>query len=193
MDELLVADAAAWRAWLADHGSEPEGVVLVLAKKGVTEPTSLTYDEALDEALCEGWIDGTLGRRDAVTYTRRFTPRRARSPWSARNVGHVTRLSDEGRMRPRGQAEVDAARADGRWEAAYAGSATANLPDDLFAAIAESPEAQAKWDALTKANKYAIIYRTNAVTRAETRERKIAGFVAMLERGEAPHPQQDRS
>lgn len=189
MRELLLTGAAAWRAWLRTHSDDDEGVVLVLAKKGVREPTSLTYDEALDEALCQGWIDGQLGRRDASTYTRRFTPRRPRSPWSARNVGHVARLVAEGRMQPRGEAEVETAKADGRWAAAYAGSATTEVPEDLAAAIAGSAAAQATWETLTKANRYAVVYRTNAVKRPATRARKIADFVAMLERGETPHPQ----
>jgi uncharacterized protein YdeI (YjbR/CyaY-like superfamily) len=113
--ELIVADAAGWRAWLAAHVEEQAGVWLVLAKKGTTEPTSVTYDQALDEALAHGWIDGLVGRRDDATYRQRFTPRRRRSNWSARNAGRVERLSDEGRMHPSGIAEVERAKADGRW------------------------------------------------------------------------------
>jgi uncharacterized protein YdeI (YjbR/CyaY-like superfamily) len=188
-EELLVADQEAWRAWLAEHHEQPDAVLLVLAKKGMLEPTSLTYDQALDEALCQGWIDGQLRRRDEATYLQRFSPRRPRSPWSARNVGHVARLDAEGRMRPHGLAEVEAARTDGRWEAAYAGSATAELPGDLATAIAKSPAAQAMWEACSKANQYAIIWRTGQARRADARARRIAAFVEMLERGETPHPQ----
>src|SRR5580658_7317002 len=110
--ELMVADAAAWRSWLADHHATSAGVWLVLAKKGMTEPTALTYDEALDEALCHGWIDGQLKSRNERTFLRRFTPRNPKSIWSERNTTHIERLRDEGRMRPAGEAEVERARAD---------------------------------------------------------------------------------
>ncbi len=113
--ELIVADAAGWRAWLAAHVEEHAGVWLVLAKKGMTGPTSVTYAQALDEALAHGWIDGLVGRRDDATYRQRFTPRRRRSNWSARNAERVERLSGEGRMHPSGIAEVERAKADGRW------------------------------------------------------------------------------
>jgi uncharacterized protein YdeI (YjbR/CyaY-like superfamily) len=111
--ELLVADAAAWRTWLSEHHGDPTGVELVLAKKGVTEPTEPTCDQAPDEALCHGWIDGQVRRRDERTYRQRFTPRRARSQWSERNVGIVERLLTEKRMHPAGLAVVERARADG--------------------------------------------------------------------------------
>src|SRR5262245_28765558 len=129
--ELIVDDAAAWRAWLAKNHGEHDGVWLVLAKKGTTEPTSLTYDEALEDALCHGWIDGKVRRRDDATYRQRFTPRRRRSQWSKRNVGIVERLLAEGKMHHAGVAEVERAKADGRWEAAYAGPATIEVPPDL--------------------------------------------------------------
>jgi uncharacterized protein YdeI (YjbR/CyaY-like superfamily) len=187
--ELLVPDVVAWRSWLAGHTEDAVGVFLVLAKKGVTEPTSVTYDQALDEALCQGWIDGQLRRRDESTYAQRFTPRRRRSRWSLSNVGRVQRLVEERRMLPRGQQEVDAAQADGRWEAAYAGSATAEPPADLVAAIAGSPAAQVMWDTLTRTNRYALIFRITGEGTAATRAARIARFVAMLERGETPHPQ----
>ncbi|MCD2198012.1 YdeI/OmpD-associated family protein [Actinomycetospora endophytica] len=191
--ELLVADAAAWRAWLAENHADPTGVWLVLAKKAALAlpepPTTLTYDEALDEALCHGWIDGQARRRDELTMFQRYTPRRARSPWSVRNVGHVARLTDEGRMRPAGLAEVERARADGRWEAAYAGPATAVVPEDLAAALAASPEAAAMFERLTSQNRYAITHRLGQLKRAETRARRIEEYVAMLARGETIHPQ----
>jgi uncharacterized protein YdeI (YjbR/CyaY-like superfamily) len=116
--ELIVADAAGWRGWLAANVGQERGVWLVLAKKGTTAPTSLTYDEALDEALAHGWIDGLVGRRDDATYRQRFTPRRRRSNWSARNAARIERLSRAGRMHPAGLAEVERARADGRWPGA---------------------------------------------------------------------------
>jgi len=126
--ELIVADLAAWRCWLADHATTSDGVWLVLAKKGTTDPTSLTYDEALEEALCHGWVDGKLARGYEGTFRRRFTPRRARSAWSKRNIGIIGRLLGEGRMRPGGLAAVERAQADGTWDAAYAGAATLSQP-----------------------------------------------------------------
>lgn len=120
-DPLVVRDARAWRQWLDANETASDGVWLLLAKKGATTPTSLSYQQALLEALCSGWIDGQRRARDEATFMQRFTPRRRRSIWSARNVGLVAQLIDEGRMRPRGLAEVDAAKADGRWERAYSG------------------------------------------------------------------------
>jgi uncharacterized protein YdeI (YjbR/CyaY-like superfamily) len=187
--ELIVADADAWRAWLAKHDSEPLGVMLVLAKKGTVEPTSLTYDQALDEALCHGWIDGQVRRRDEATYRQRFTPRRKRSPWSKRNVGHFARLLDEGRMQPAGHAAAEAAKADGRWDAAYAGPASIEVPDDLAAALAAEPRAQAMFEILTSQNRYAILYRVQDAKRSDTRKRRIEQSVEMLARGETHYPQ----
>ena len=188
--ELLVRNAGAWRRWLEkNHDSENGGVFVVLAKKGTTSPTSLTYDQALEEALCFGWIDGQVRRRDEATYMQRFTPRRARSPWSKINVGHATRLISEGRMHPAGMAAVSAAQADGRWDAAYAGAATAVVPDDLAAALAGRPDAAAMFSRLTSQNRYAILYRLGQTKRADTRARKLASFVEMLERGETVYPQ----
>jgi len=191
--ELVVRDARAWRAWLRKHHAEPEGVWLVLAKKGTLDPTSLTYDEALEEALCHGWIDGQVKRRDDATYRQRFTPRRARSPWSKRNVGIAERLVEEGRMHSAGVAEMERAKADGRWEAAYAGPATIEVPDDLAAALAAEPKAQALFDVLTSQNRYAVLYRVTTAKRADTRARRIEEFVAMLARGETPYPQKRRA
>jgi uncharacterized protein YdeI (YjbR/CyaY-like superfamily) len=163
--------------------------MLVLAKKATTSPTSLTYDQALEEAICFGWIDGQVRRRDERTYFQRFTPRRVRSRWSKRNTTLAERLISEGRMQASGIAEVERAKADGRWEAAYAGSATIGVPDDLAAALAAEPEAKTMFGRLTSQNRYAILYRIEAVKRPETRARKIAEFVAMLARGETVHPQ----
>lgn len=188
--ELLVADAAAWRAWLEGNHATSPGVRAVLAKKGATEPTRLTYDEALPEALCFGWIDGHLTRRDDLTYCVRFTPRRARSSWSQRNVEAAQRLIAERRMQPAGLAEVKRAQADGRWATAYGGSASIEVPDDLRDALAASPQAQAMWDVLTRTNRYAVLYRVHEAKRAETRARRITQYVEMLARGETPHPQQ---
>jgi uncharacterized protein YdeI (YjbR/CyaY-like superfamily) len=189
LTELTAVDAAAWRRWLADHHAEEAGVWLVLAKKGTTEPTSLTYEQALDEALCHGWIDGQVGRRDERTFRQRFTPRRARSTWSKRNVGHVERLLREGRMHAAGVAQVERAKADGRWQAAYAGQASIEVPEDLAIALAAEPRAQAMFEILTSQNRYAVLYRIDAAKRAATRARRIEQYVAMLSRGETLHPQ----
>jgi uncharacterized protein YdeI (YjbR/CyaY-like superfamily) len=189
-DELLLPDAAAWRAWLDEHEDDvPAGVWLVLAKKNRPAPTTLAYAEALDEALCSGWIDGRKRRRDDDTSIQHFCPRRPRSVWSQRNTEHVERLTAAGRMRPRGQAEVDRARADGRWAAAYEGSATMEMPEELTAALAASPRATIAWANLTAQNRFAILFRISGAKRAETRERNAARFVEMLENGQTPHPQ----
>lgn len=152
LQELTVPDSAAWRAWLAENYDTSAGVWLTVAKKGTTSPTSLTYAQALDEALCYGWIDGQARSADELTYIQRFSPRRARSNWSKRNVGNVERLLAEGRMHPAGIAEVERAKADGRWEAAYAGPAGMAVPDDLAAVLASEPKAQAMFESLTRQN-----------------------------------------
>lgn len=189
LPELIVADAAAWLAWLTDNHSLESGVFLVLAKKGTTCPTSLTYDQALEEALCHGWIDGQVRRRDEATYRQRFTPRRARSNWSARNVQIVARLSEEGRMRPPGLAAVEQAKADGRWERAYRGSASIEVPDDLRAALDARPAAAALFATLNSQNRYSILYRVAEAKRADTRAARIERFVQMLAEGKTIHPQ----
>jgi uncharacterized protein YdeI (YjbR/CyaY-like superfamily) len=186
---LILANALAWRAWLAEHHEQSKEVWLCLAKKGTTEPTSLTYDEALEEALCHGWIDGQLRRLDERTYRQRFTPRRTRSPWSKRNVGIVERLMDEGRLQPAGIAAIELAKADGRWEAAYSGQATMVVPNDLAGALAAEPAAGAMFEILSSQNRYAVLLRIHNAKRPETRAKRIAQFVAMLARGETLHPQ----
>jgi uncharacterized protein YdeI (YjbR/CyaY-like superfamily) len=189
--ELVVPDAEALRAWLLDNHEACPGVWLALTRKGGSV-TSLTWQQAVDEALCVGWIDGQGRARDSETSSIRFTPRRPRSPWSQRNVANVARLEAEGRMLPAGRRAVEAAKADGRWDAAYAAQSEAEVPADLAAAVAAVPAAQAMFDVLTKTNRFALIYRLNAVKRPATRERKIAEFVAMLARHETPHPQKAR-
>lgn len=189
LPELIVRDVAAWQAWLEDHHGDPTGVRLVLAKKGTVEPTSLTYDEALDEALCQGWIDGRIQRRDESTFRRSFTPRRSRSPWSRRNVGIVERLVADGRMRHAGMAAVDQAKADGRWERAYAGQADIEVPADLAAALGANPDALVTFEKLSSQNRYAILHRVDTAKQSSTRARRVEQFVAMLSRGETLHPQ----
>ena len=180
-ETLSLPDAAAWRAWLAEHHDDPAGVWLVTAKKGTP---GVTRDEALEEALCHGWIDGQARKNDDATYLQRYTRRRARSPWSQRNVKIVKRLTEEGRMHPAGIAEVERAKADGRWDAAYAGSKTIEVPADLQAALNAEPKALAKFETLDRQNRYAILYRVETAKRPETRQRRIERFVAMLALGE---------
>ena len=189
LPELLVEDAGAWRLWLRGHQAEAAGVWLVLARKGTEEPTRLTYDEALEEALCQGWIDGQLRRRDEATYCQRFTPRGPRSRWSKRNVAIAERLIAEGRMQAAGLAAAEQARGDGRWESAYAGSREIEVPDDLAAALRANRAAQAMFDHLTSRNRYALLYRIGAAQRPDTRARRVAQFVEMLVRGETIYPQ----
>ena len=186
---LTLADTAAWRAWLDAHEDDSDGVWLVLAKKGTVEPTTLNYAEALEEALCSGWIDGQKGRIDDATFRQRFTPRRRASMWSQRNIGIVAELIAAGRMRPRGQAEIDRAQADGRWDRAYAGAANAETPDDLAAALAASERAAATYASLNGANRYAVLHRLMTASNATTRGNRLARILTMLENGETPHPQ----
>lgn len=186
---LVVADAAEWRAWLDANEDVSDGVWLLLAKKGTVSPTSLRYDLAVEEALCSGWIDGQSKRVDAATFRQRFTPRRKASIWSERNIGLVTRLVEEGRMRPRGHAEIERAKADGRWDRAYAGPATAQVPDDLAAALAASPDAEARFATLNGRNRYAVLHRIMTAPSPSSRANRLAKLVGMLERGETPYPQ----
>ena len=191
LPELLLPDADAWRAWLAANHATSRGVWLVQHKKGGAV-TSLTYEQALDHALCFGWVDGQIGRRDEGSYVTRFTPRGPKSKWSKLNVANVERLEAAGLMTEAGRAVVESAKADGRWEMAYAGQATAEVPEDLAGAIAANPEAQAMFEALTSVNRYAIIYRLGTVKKPETRARKIAEYVDMLARHETIYPQKRR-
>lgn len=186
---LIVADATAFREWLDVNANSSDGVWLVLAKKNTTDPTSLSYAEALEEALCQGWIDGQKRSRDATTFWQRFTPRRRTSQWSKRNVGIAERLIADGRMLPSGRAEIARAEADGRWAAAYSGQATPTVPADLASALASNAAAAQMFGSLNGANRYAVLYRIETATRADTRARRVDQLVAMLARGDTIHPQ----
>ncbi|MDN4614606.1 YdeI/OmpD-associated family protein [Leifsonia sp. F6_8S_P_1B] len=185
-DPLVVADVAAWRAWLDANEESSDGVWLVLAKKGTTTPTSLRYDEALLEALCSGWIDGQVKSNDAATYYQRFTPRRKASLWSERNIGLVATLIAEGRMRPRGHAEIERAKADGRWDRAYAGPATVQVPEDLAAALAASPAAAEMFAGLKGQSRYSTLHRIITAPNPTTRTNRLTKLIEKLERGETP-------
>ena len=182
-DPLVVTDADGWRDWLMANDSTNDGVWLLLAKKGVTSPTSLTYAQALDEALCSGWIDGQKRSFDATTFIERFTPRRARSLWSERNQRLVAELTAAGRMRERGQAEIDRAKGDGRWDRAYAGQATATVPDDLEAALAASPAARARFDAMSKADRFSVLHPLMTAPSDAVRAQRLAKILAKLTDG----------
>lgn len=188
LPELLLPDARAWRHWLEENHASSPGVWLIEHKKGGAT-TELTYAQALDEALCFGWIDGQARSRDDESYLQRFTPRGPRSIWSVRNRTHVDRLRAEGRMREAGERAVAAAQADGRWERAYAGPATAEVPADLMAAIEADDAALATFRTLSSQNRYALIFRLGQLKTEAAKERNIARFVAMLSRGETFHPQ----
>ena len=183
---LLVADAADWRAWLDEHEATSDGVWLTLARKDAVDagrgPTTLRYAAALDEALCSGWVDGQARGGDADTYGQRFTPRRARSLWSARNVTDVARLRDEGRLRPRGEAEVARAQADGRWDRAYAGPATMEVPGDLRSALDAEPALAAAFAALGGQDRYAACHRVVTATTPAVRARRVAAVLDGLRR-----------
>jgi uncharacterized protein YdeI (YjbR/CyaY-like superfamily) len=167
-------------------------VWLVLAKKNATDPTRLTYDVALEEALCHGWIDGQVARRDEHTYRQRFTPRRARSQWSARNVGIVSRLIRQGRMQPADMGQVARAKADGRWDAAYSAQAGAEVSADLETALAAAPQARAMFEILTSQNRFGVLNRIDSAKGPGARARRIQELVAMLARGETIYPQKRR-
>ena len=184
---VLFADRIALREWLSAHHASQPGLWLRIAK-AASPLMSVTYAEALDIALCFGWIDGQKKSYDADSFLQKFTPRRKRSPWSKRNREHVARLIAAGEMHPAGLAAVEAAKADGRWDRAYDSPGTVTVPDDFQAALDEHPRAKAFFETLKGTNRYAILYRIQTAVKPETRARRIAEFVAMLQRRETLHP-----
>jgi uncharacterized protein YdeI (YjbR/CyaY-like superfamily) len=182
---LDVPDVAAWETWLeANHATTDEGVWLRLPHKKATRPGP-SYVEAVEVALCFGWIDGQ-GRRgaDGESSLQRFTPRRKRSVWGKINVERAERLAAEGRMRPAGIAEIERAKADGRWAAAYDPPSTAELPADFLAALEEHPKAKAFFATLDKRNTYPVVHRLQTAVKPETRARRLAKIIDQLDRGE---------
>jgi uncharacterized protein YdeI (YjbR/CyaY-like superfamily) len=178
---------AAWHNWLAEHVATSPGVWLKFAKKGAPEPT-VTFDEALDVALCFGWIDGQIGRLDEGYWLKRFTPRKPASNWSQINTEKAESLISAGRMRPAGQREVDRAKADGRWERAYASQRKAVVPDDLRQALDANKAASDFFETISSINRYAILYRIHVVKGPQTRARKIEQYVQMLAEHKTIHP-----
>lgn len=175
-----------WEAWLNTYHSASSGVWLRLAKKGA-EATSVTYAEALEVALCYGWIDGQKKGENEHYWLQKFTPRSPRSIWSKINREKALRLIQEGRMQPAGLAEIERAKIDGRWEAAYDSQRSATVPADLQAALDNHPQAKAFFETLSSQNRYAILFRLQTAKRAETREKRIQQFVEMLARHETFH------
>jgi uncharacterized protein YdeI (YjbR/CyaY-like superfamily) len=183
---LAFADVAELERWLGSQPGDAPGVWVKFARKGALN-TTLTKDDAIDAALCHGWIDGKLEKYSDTHWLVRFTPRRPASKWSLRNRNRALELKEQGRMWPAGLAQIEAAVADGRWDQAYASAGAAEVPDDLQSALKANPKAAAFFKALSSRNRYAILYRIGAVKKAGTRARKIKEFVAMLERGETIH------
>lgn len=184
---LTFADTQSLERWLEEQGDTSPGAWLRFARKGAPEST-VSKSDAIDCALAHGWVDGQLGRIDAHYFKTRFTPRRPRSAWSQINRERVERLEAAGRMRPRGRAQVEQAKADGRWDGAYAGQSKAAPDADLTAALDAEPAARDLFEALDSANRYAILYRVHQARTPQKRAAKIAELVAMLSRGETIHP-----
>jgi uncharacterized protein YdeI (YjbR/CyaY-like superfamily) len=189
---IAFANATEFRTWLTQNHAEHPGIWLKFAKKASGIPT-VTYAEALDEALCLGWIDGQVKSIDATYYLQKFTRRGKRSIWSKINVGHVARLEKEGRMKPSGCAAVNAAKADGRWEAAYHSPSNAEMPEDFLSALSKEPQAKAFFETLNKSQRYSFFFRITTAKKPETRTKRIADFVAMLLRGEKGSGPKDRA
>jgi uncharacterized protein YdeI (YjbR/CyaY-like superfamily) len=182
----LFKNARAFETWLKKHHASSDGLWLQIAKRGADE-TSVTYAEAVEIALCWGWIDGQKKGLDDQHFLQRFTPRRARSVWSKVNVEKVAALIESGRMQAPGLAQVEAAKADGRWARAYDGARTSVVPEDLLAALDAQPQAKAFFATVNAANRYAVLWRIQTAVKPETRARRIAQLVDMLARGETIH------
>ncbi|WP_199806775.1 YdeI/OmpD-associated family protein [Streptomyces sp. NRRL F-5727] len=187
LEIVAFASAEAFQAWLGENHADSPGIWLKLRKKG-PGIVALDYAQALDVALCYGWIDGQKRTFDDQWWLQRFSPRTPRSKWSKINRDKVAALIEQGRMRPPGQAEIDRAKADGRWEAAYDSPRTATVPDDLAAALTAVPGAAEFFETLDRQNRYAILYRIQDAKKADTRARRIEKYVAMLAKGEKPYP-----
>lgn len=186
VEPALFKSAKAFETWLKKSHATCDGLWLKIAKRGAHEP-SVTYPEAVEIALCWGWIDGQKRGLDDQHFLQRFTPRRARSVWSKINVDKVAALIEAGRMQAPGHVQVEAAKADGRWAQAYDGARTSSVPEDLLAALKAEPKAKAFFATVNAANRYAVLWRIQTAVKAETRARRIAQLVGMLARGEVIH------
>lgn len=181
---------ADWRQWLSEHGATSPGLWFKFYKKGTEQPT-VSKTEAIEAALAHGWIDGQLDRFDETAWLVRFTPRRPTSKWSEINRKTAERLIASGDMTAAGLAEVERAKTDGRWNAAYAPQSKAEVPDDLAGALNANPKAKVFFETLTGANRYAVLYRIQTAKKPDTRKARIAKFVAMLECGKVIHPKKE--
>ncbi|MDR6569046.1 Uncharacterized conserved protein YdeI, YjbR/CyaY-like superfamily, DUF1801 family [Chitinophaga ginsengisegetis] len=186
LPELFFETQQQWEKWLAKHHTQEDGVWLRMYKKDSKIP-SINYAQALEEALCYGWIDGMAKSVDETSYIQKFTPRRPKSIWSERNTKHIARLTAEGKMKPAGIRQVELAKADGRWEKAYATQSEATIPDDFMAALKKNKKAAAFFETLNKQNKFAIYFRLQNAKKPETRAKRIVDFIAKLERQEKFH------
>ena len=184
---LTPPDRAAWERWLDRHHATAPGVWLKLAKKGAGAAEVLTHAEALEEAIRYGWIDGQKAAHDATHWLQRFTPRSPRSKWSQVNRQAAERLTEADRMTPAGLAQVEAAKQDGRWENAYEPQSRATVPEDFRRALKDNPNAEQFFATLTGARRYAFLYRLHQTKRPETRAKKIAGYIELLEQGRTLH------
>lgn len=187
MPVLSFKSSAAFRRWLEKNHTKSNGIWLRIYKKGSSEK-SVTYAEALDQALCHGWIDGQTKSHDEQSWLRKFTPRRSKSKWSKINTRHVERLTNAGAMAAAGLEAVKAAKADGRWESAYDSPRNAKPPEDFLKELAKNKKAQAFFETLNRANIYAIFYRLQTAKKPETREKRMKLMLAMLDQGKAFHP-----
>lgn len=178
--------AAEWREWLTNHHADTNGVWMRIYKKA-SGVTSVTYAEALDEALCFGWIDGQIKKYDELSYIQKFTPRRKKSLWSKRNIEYIARLTEAGLMMPSGIAEVEAAKQDGRWKAAYDKPSEMVIPDDFLQALEHKPKAKELFETLNKTNRYAIAWRLQTAKTPETRRRRMDKIITTLEAGQPLH------
>jgi len=188
---ILFKNAKAFETWLEKHHATSDGLWLMLAKRGALEAT-VTYPEAVEIALCWGWIDGQKRGLDDQHFLQRFTPRRARSVWSKINVEKVAALLDAGRMKEAGFAQIQVAKADGRWAQAYDGARTSAVPSDLLMALEAEPKAKAFFATVNAANRYAVLWRIQTALKPDTRAKRIAKLVAMLARGEVIHATQSK-
>ena len=191
-DSMLFTCQGAFAQWLEAHHASLDGIWLRHAKKGAPTP-SVTYQEALEVALCFGWIDGQKRSLDAHHYLQRWTPRRARSLWSKVNCAKVFGYIEDGKMQPSGLAEIERAKKDGRWDAAYDPASSATVPPDLQAAFDAHPGAEAFFATLNSQNRYAVLFRVQTATTPQARARKVQQFAAMLARGETVHPMMTRT
>ena len=184
MDEsvLLVTSAKTWESWIADHHADPQGIWLKIAKKHSSLPT-VSHDEVLDIALCYGWIDGQRKGFDDQFYLQKFTPRRPRSLWSKRNIEKVESMITAGKMQPSGLAEIERAKQDGRWQAAYDSPKNMTIPQDFIDAVTKVPAAKATFDKLNKTNLFVIGFRLATAKKPETRQRRMDTIITMLSQG----------